>query len=601
MIDGMGIRGMKKQLFPHQKIALEKMETREKTKQITAFHYEIDLLLGIYADMAGFGKTVTMIGLMLRDKMEWNTNEDLLKSSIINVYGNGYILKRSRTFYHRIKTNLVVATPIVLNQWRDELEETSLRYAMVTNKQICNQVDPTDLDVLLTVPTFYNKIIDRFPNCAWKRFLYDDPTHCKIASMRPLVAGYIWMLSATPEMLLYQHRSGNNFMSSIFSSNLDYNIYKHLIIKNPDDFVKESFHLPPCQSVIHECHEPLVWIIRDLISPTILDMVSAGNIEGAIKSMGGTSTSNIFDLVIRGKQEALRQADWKIARWKLYASIDSSGNDVRLGSSPGSGPGSAPAPGPGDVFTGGFDFSKKQKWEMKRERILYELSELRQRIHRVLKENKCHICFEPFQEPVVLNCCQNIFCGECILKWISNTNVSSHSTCPLCRHPLTSDCFVYMKNTIQMMESIEDNHNQQQPVTTTDNNQDKNGGPMLSKIDTLSRILCSYPEGRFIIFSSYDDTFRHIRDVLKGYEIEYGEMSGKRHEHRSRVIREFKNNNINVLFMNSNHDGAGVNLQEATDIILYHEMSELIKTQIIGRAYRIGRKLPLRVHYLQSR
>ncbi len=42
-------------------------------------------------------------------------------------------------------------------------------------------------------------------------------------------------------------------------------------------------------------------------------------------------------------------------------------------------------------------------------------------------------------------------------------------------------------------------------------------------------------------------------------------MSGKR-QTRAPVIREFKNNNSNVLFMNSNHDGAGVDLQELVNI-----------------------------------
>ena len=63
-------------------------------------------------------------------------------------------------------------------------------------------------------------------------------------------------------------------------------------------------------------------------------------------------------------------------------------------------------------------------------------------------------------------------------------------------------------------------------------------------------------------------------------------------------IRLFKEGKVRVLFLNSNYNGAGINLQESTDIILYHDMNEDMKKQIIGRANRIGRKLQLSVHYL---
>jgi len=60
----------------------------------------------------------------------------------------------------------------------------------------------------------------------------------------------------------------------------------------------------------------------------------------------------------------------------------------------------------------------------------------------------------------------------------------------------------------------------------------------------------------------------------------------------------FKDGKLKVIFLNSSFDGAGLNLQEATDIILYHDMPPHTQSQIIGRANRIGRQLPLHVHHL---
>ena len=554
----MHLEGMKKRLYPHQVAALQKMEEREREKRIRAFHYEIDLQLGLYSDIAGFGKTVTMIALMLRDAMPWNLAEDMVKSTIIHVCGNGYIVKRSLTSYHRIRTSLVVATPLVLNQWKNELEETSLSYAVVTNRKACDRVDPNDVEVLLTTPTYYNHMIDRFPSCAWKRFIYDDPTHCRIPSMRPLVAGHLWMLSATPDMLLYQHRSStNHFMSSIFCNNLDYNIYKHLIIKNPDEFVRESFRLPPREDIFHQCYEPIVWVVRDIISPQILEMVSAGNIEGAVRALGGTSTSNLYDLVIQERQEALRVAEWKISRWDRQTVSDTENNN------------------------------KLHKWVTRKEKILRELDEIKSRIQQVLNEDRCHICLDPFVEPIMVTCCHNLFCGKCILRWMNNqsTSAAHTTTCPLCRKTVTPDHLVHMMTNFSSLSGTD--------TVTTPTVRTKP-----SKIQALDAILTTYTDGRFIVFSSYDETFSKIREVLVETEMEYAELSGRRHETRQRMINDFKECRLRVLFMNSFHDGAGVNLHEATDIILYHEMTDMMKTQIIGRAYRIGRTQPLRVHHL---
>ena len=60
----------------------------------------------------------------------------------------------------------------------------------------------------------------------------------------------------------------------------------------------------------------------------------------------------------------------------------------------------------------------------------------------------------------------------------------------------------------------------------------------------------------------------------------------------------FKSGKIKVLFLNSNTSAAGINLQETTDIILYHKMSFNNENQIIGRANRIGRNINLNVHHL---
>jgi hypothetical protein len=50
--------------------------------------------------------------------------------------------------------------------------------------------------------------------------------------------------------------------------------------------------------------------------------------------------------------------------------------------------------------------------------------------------------------------------------------------------------------------------------------------------------------------------------------------------------------------LNAQHYGSGLNLQMATDIIIYHELDIELETQVIGRAQRLGRTTQLNVYYL---
>ena len=120
---------------------------------------------------------------------------------------------------------------------------------------------------------------------------------------------------------------------------------------------------------------------------------------------------------------------------------------------------------------------------------------------------------------------------------------------------------------------------------------------ILTKQQTVAKIIKDNPHGKFIIFSGFEETFVNIRACLNSDGIKYGEIFGKK-ENRETIVNQFKHGDITVLFLNSINSGDGLNLQEATDIILYHNVSTGLETQILGRANRIGRNIDLSVHHL---
>ena len=120
----------------------------------------------------------------------------------------------------------------------------------------------------------------------------------------------------------------------------------------------------------------------------------------------------------------------------------------------------------------------------------------------------------------------------------------------------------------------------------------------ITKTQQIIKIIKEKKNGRFIIFSEEDATYSLINRELPKADISCKEIKG-RSETREKIIKSFKEGRVKVIFLNSRNNGAGINLQECTDIILFHTMNHSIETQILGRANRIGRKSALYVHRLR--
>ena len=533
---------LKVNLFPHQLAAIYGLEQREKNHVIESENSDsiIESNVGIYADMTGYGKSLAVVGMLCRDKSNWEAEEEYTHVYISKIYGYGRIKKYSKTYHNKINCNLIVANQSLISQWETELGYSDLKTYTISTRKKADNCDPNEYDVVICSPTMYNRFVARFRDFAWKRFIYDEPTHTRIGAMKSVTAGFNWFISATPDMLLWNqygsHR--NNFISSVFRYDMDYHDFRKLIFKNDDDFVEASYTLPEVHHVHHKCFRCMHNVLDNLISSSIIDMVSAGDIEGAVKALGGKETDNIVELVKNKKQEKLLEIRFKI-----------------------------------DVYIRRGDQSGVERWKQEETRVLQQIQELSDRFENALN-GQCTICQETFTSPVMLSCCQNIFCGKCIITWLDKKN-----TCPLCRATVNQSNIILIGT-----KKADTKPAAKKKIKKT-------------KQDTIIDIIKQKEDGKFIIFSSHDRTFYTIRNVLSEENIPYAEVSG-RVETRKKRIKAFKDGKIPVIFLNSKNNGAGINLQEATDIILYHEMDANLKTQILGRANRIGRKTDLTVHHL---
>lgn len=486
--------------------------------------------------------TLSMVTLIHRDKMEWDINSEY-EYSLTETFCGGKIKKIINYYYEKIDVTLILANQSIINQWVDEIEKTCLTYRVISSNKLIETICIKNYDVILVTPTMYNKLLDKYRRIAWKRFIFDEPGHLKVPAMRNIIAGFIWFITATPDSIFYLHKNcKNSFMNDIvykigWSTFSHY--YSYLIIKNDDNFIKESFLMPPTNNMYYKCYNPVYKAIKGFVTEKISEMISAGNIQGAMKELGVDSTGNITELIRNKKIEEIKDLEDTIK----ILSIRNRTEQIK---------------------------SLKEKIN----RLEEQIKEIDNRYKDILLKD-CNICLDKLDNPVMEPNCQNIFCGKCIFKWLENQN-----NCPLCRDKIDIKSLIYIDN----KEKNKSFETETKKIDT--------------KVNTVIKLIKNNEKGKFIIFSSWDETFSPIRNILIKSKIGFIEVKGSISS-RQKSIDSFKNGDINVIFLNSKNNGSGINLQEATDLIIYHEMPSSTLSQIIGRANRIGRKESLNVHHLQ--
>ena len=534
---------LNKTLFNHQLASIYKMEKLEREKLVSYDKGIKETRVGINADHTGYGKTLSMIGLIYRDKMEWDMDIPFINEKISSE-ASGLIKNREINRHDKLNCSLIIVSPSIISQWEEEFLDIDLKVNTVSTRREVDSVVVEDCDVVIVSTTMFNYLEMSYSKYAWKRFIFDEPGHVKVTGMKEIVAGFYWFVSATPEAMITRHQNcRGSFMKKIIGDGwckIEEQFYG-MIIKNDLNFIKNSFELPPVHHSYHNCFQPVLNVVSGIVNNEIHNMIAAGNIEGVILSLGGKKTKNIIELVRQEKLE--KQA-------KIKAKID--------------------------IYSNIKKDEKKLKDSIEEDRrISNQLATLNTRFEYMVGDF-CPICSEKFIKPVLETKCHNLFCGKCLLTWLE-----TKQNCPICRAHVDPKDLIYLSKEKDNL----DNQSKEQ---------------INKKITPLEKVLeiLKSSKGKFIIFSSYNESFHPLCRLFDENNISFSLLKGSG-KMRKISIDKFKNGDTQVLFLNSTLNCAGINLQEATDIIMYHKMSKTTEKQIIGRANRIGRTKPLRVHHLK--
>lgn len=533
-------------------------------------NYKVYTNVGILGDMVGYGKTLVALGIIASTpSQEIYTTTDAMYSYVgNNSKGNIRIeceMIESTNISEIFNTTLVVV-PIgpVYVQWNNMLEEhTSLKYIAIKDlgyiKRNCPPKGSTSetlkaffeqYDVVLIKHTTLDTLLDYYEGTlirGFSRIMIDEAPDF-LSKIPAFHYRFIWFISATYIQLITQNYRGNG-IPMIPREVLSRERMYAIMVRCEEEFTKKSFSVPSYQENTYMCVAPAyMQIISPFLSTYAIQLINANDIAGAIRELGGTieTEDNIVNLVSKNLQREIfnkkREKEYFLV---LDMNAEAKANKIRLIEE---------------------DLEKMHK----------KKADLEERISKSTKD-ACAICYDTLNSPVMLSC-THVFCGQCILKWIDVNNTVIDKVCPTCRTIINKKSIIAISN---------------KKETSPPKKQIKKE---YSKMERVIDIITKKPEGRFLIFSTYDYTFHELRNNLRTHGIMSCELKGATAVMMNN-LESFKRGDVRVILLNTNYAGSGIDISCATDVIMFHHMGEISK-QAIGRAQRVGRKDTLTVHWL---
>lgn len=569
-------------LMTHQKTIIKKMLDVEESDEYNIkfkpdyflekkINAKLQTNIGILADRVGAGKTLSVISLI--------SIRPTLKEKMTYFGGNKYIGLQVDFEKIQLKTNLIIVPHKLVPQWTIAFEkaENLSVYSITTNNQIdkiiiekkviiknwmnedvvriteeLNQKKINNYNVIIIGDTMYKRFYSCVTDYKWNRIFIDEADTVKLPRDMECYFNFLWLITGTPSALI---NKSNKLIKNICYDNKTPHLIDYVTFKNDNQYIEQSIILPHPKRIQIFCLTPKeLSIIKDLIPSSILQMINAGNSEEAIKMLNCNidTDENILQVITKNLVDS-------IANKKIEFDAENKKH---------------------------YQLGQKKDQEHKIKIIENSLKKLQEKYENIkqkiyeLNNDFCPVCMSSFTNPVIVNCCKNCFCFDCLAVSLGELK---NNICPFCRQGIA-------KTDIHLIS----NNNKLQNKT---NNKKSNKHDIKDKLDVLTDLITMKPNGSFMIFANFAETFTKIEKKLLELNISYHILKGQANTVQKH-IEDFKNKKVRVLMLNAQFFGAGMNLQMTTDLIIYHRFTKEMEEQIIGRAQRLGRTTALNVYYL---
>lgn len=558
------------QQFEQEKIPLKSFQALANTNRLSDDDF-MRTQVGIIGDHVGSGKSYVILALIL-------TNDISSNASTIKTYGNNRVVMCFAEHTTVIKTNLIVVPHNLVNQWQtyisnytDKLKVLTVSKERHIDKLRERAIDLRNYDVVLVTATFYAKLAQFVVSRSYKvqRIVFDEIDSLNLPNCMCIDSNFYWFVTASYGNLLcprgYSYRNpfssgivcyaeglrNTGFVKELFvdlSANLSLDFVKALVVKNSSEFVKTSTLLPEIRNHFVRCLTPRpIHTLNGFVSDEVIQSLNAGDVATAIRLISPTHVSteeNIISIQIDKLAKELFNAEARITFTASLEFEDPSQRDHELG-----------------------------RLERRRDELKRRMEGIR---NRIKESDMCSICFDNLDNKSITPCCSNAYCLKCISTWLS-----VNTMCPLCKARLAP-------KDLLIVAALERNS---EAASSVSDRRDK--------IDNLKVILQEKMANgaKVIIYSAYETTFDRVSELLRELGMSYSYLKGNE-GHVTKTLQRYKDGDLSVLLANTRHYGSGINLENTSDIIMFHKIDSEMEKQVIGRAQRYGRTCALNVWYL---
>jgi len=496
--------------------------------------------------------------------------------------------------YIYTRTALFLVPHNVMPQWEEYArQQTTLRCQFIRKSRDCDWEragffqDMLLSDAVIVSATMLRKFITamsyhgpRFSRVVWSRLFVDEAdTIALTVRMDEIRARFYWLITGSWLNMLFpgglmtwtvrglpddvramigEGAVGGlerrmNLVAGLVSSSRSPD-FTQTVLQNRSDWIEKSLKRP---RVVHQdilCRTPVsARLLQGFVPASAMEALHAGDVAGAMTALGlkGTSKEGIVARVTESLRSEVVKAEKTLAfkREMEYSSAAAKAEGIK-------------------------------KAEERVATARSQLADLEIRVAAAFGGTAaCPICYEPPATLTLTPCCRQAFCLACLCEC-----VRAKPTCPLCRVGIAS-----AKELLVVGEAVAaaDGDAMVEAVT----------GPPTKAAALMALLNGAAPSDRFLVFSAHEASFRGLRATLETRGIRCELLSGSA-ARVARLRREFQEGKVRVLCMNARHVGAGLNLEAASHVVLYHRMNLEMEKQVIGRAVRFEREADLQVVHL---
>lgn len=514
-------------------------------------YFRVKSKIWILKSPVGSGKTSIVLSALSKCRDLLTEHEILL---------NTFSLQSLHIYEQNTKivydTDLIIVPHTLYHQWIQELKEfPSLQphTIPVGYKSVARHLGKQNLSqkIILIKDTMISEFLST-SNTPFLKFrsIYIDEPHSiklKVQDLYKLKSKFYVLVCATPDILVYKMERLLSHFFSYQSLKLRQMCIRSITIEINDNFVLNSIHLEPYdyEKIICTPNSNINEIIKYIPSNIAFGLL--GHDSNVFKTLQNTNFFQNEESVIFSVLELYNKKINHCIAKEAYIKANLS-----------------------------YNTEKKQELLnilAKKKEDLLQKSQNIDRIVNEMSKSDCVICFESMHENKAVLPCSHLFCLSCVSNF-------KQSCCPLCREEFT---FADIR-TIEPQYKCKD--------IPLDSPKDK--------FITLLRIIRSVDSNdRIILMVRCQAIAKKIITFLEheGFKNKISQLYG-RSESIEKKKKDFKNGHLQILILSDLKFASGINLEMATHVILFSKVSDTYEKQIIGRAWRPGRKTKLKVKQL---